>query len=66
MAKKKCPPPRQWDGKKKLPWPVDIYYNGKRFDVVMYNLDEKHFAVKNQHGMISEVKGHDFLVQRRH
>lgn len=67
--RKKGPPPRKWDGNKKLPWPIAIYYNGIRYDTITaYDLDAgtfSHINAKQQE--FANLVGPDaFLVQRLH
>ena len=62
LARKKGPPPRQWDGRKKLPWPVNIYYKGQRYEnVEEYDLDNHTFKANGIRYYSSP-----FLVQRLH
>src|SRR5688572_12495628 len=69
LARKKCPPPRSWDGKKKLPWPIVIYFKGKRYlDIVQYNLDTGEFwyKLKGKELSLNQRIAGNFLVQRLH
>jgi hypothetical protein len=69
FMRKKAPPPRNWDGKTKLPWPIDIYYKGERIgaDIAAYDLDAgwyKWTTALDKNTVNTGPNG--FLVQRRH
>ncbi len=64
--RKKGPPPRAWDGYKKLPWPIAIYHEGRiYYDALGYDLDKGYFDPTDGEARVT-TDPDGFLVQRLH
>lgn len=63
--KKKCPPPRSWNGITKLPWRLNIFYLGQCFkDIIEYDLDQSRFTYCDSEGRAITITSRFFTVQR--